>query len=89
MGKFNIVKDEMNWLYADILGIQKQTGTGLFQSEEYTVYYQDHKKTNDINFIVLKNIAYRIVGYIAGNNWIISIRFCEQSSSYEACSFHS
>lgn len=44
MGKFNIVKDEMNWLYANILGNQKQTGMGPFQSEEYTVYYQDHKK---------------------------------------------
>ena len=78
-GKLNIVKDEMERMEIDVLGISelKWTGKGHFQSEDYKVFYSGHEnlRMNGVAIILNKDMLNYVLGYNPINNRIISIRF--------------
>lgn len=61
LGKLDIVKQEMDRLQVDILGISELhwTGNGYFHSDEYTVFYSGHDnvRRSGVAFIANKKTA--------------------------------
>ena len=78
-GKLNIVKDEMERMEIDVLGISelKWTGKGHFQSEDYKVFYsgRENLRMNGVAIILNKDMLNYVLGYNPTNDRIISIRF--------------
>ncbi|XP_064145799.1 craniofacial development protein 2-like [Loxodonta africana] len=77
LGKLEIVKNEMERININILGISelKWTGIGHFESDNLILYYtgNDNLERNGIAFIVKKNISRSILKYNAVSDRIISI----------------
>ncbi|XP_064138673.1 craniofacial development protein 2-like [Loxodonta africana] len=78
LGKLEIVKNEMERINIDILGISelKWTGIGHFELDNHLVYYagNDNSKRNGVAFIIKKNISRSILKYNAESDRITSIR---------------
>ncbi|XP_062861160.1 craniofacial development protein 2-like [Trichomycterus rosablanca] len=77
-GKLEIVKNEMQRLNVDLLGISELhwTGNGYFNSDNYTVFYSGNDKIrrNGVAFIANKAVTKAVRGFNAVNDRIISIR---------------
>ncbi|XP_064131955.1 sorting nexin-24 isoform X1 [Loxodonta africana] len=77
LGKLDIIKNEMERINIDILGISelKWTGIGHFESDNHIVYAgNDDSKRNGVAFMVKKNVSRSILKYNAVSDRIISIR---------------
>ena len=77
-GKLNIMKDEMERMEIDILGISelKWTGKGHFQSEDYKVFYAGYENLimNRVAISLNKDMLNYVLGYYPIKDRIISIR---------------
>ncbi|XP_041109767.1 craniofacial development protein 2-like [Polyodon spathula] len=78
-GKLDIIKTEMERLNIDILGINELhwTGSGYFNSNDYTVYYSgnDNIRRNGVAIIANKKIAKTVQCFNAVNDRIMTARF--------------
>ena len=78
-GKLEVVKQEMERVNIDILGISelKWTGMGEFNSDDYYIYYcgQQSLRRNGVALIVNKRVQNEVLGCNLKNNRIISVRF--------------
>ncbi|MBN3275755.1 CFDP2 protein, partial [Polyodon spathula] len=78
-GKLDIIKTEMERLNIDILGISELhwTGSGYFNSDDYTVYYSgnDNIRRNGVAIIANKKIAKTVQCFNAVNDRIMTARF--------------
>ncbi|KAM9687584.1 craniofacial development protein 2-like [Trichechus inunguis] len=78
VGKLEVVKNEMESINVDILGISELewAGTGHFESGNHMVYYSGYNtlKKNGVAFIIKKTISRSILKYNAVSDRLISIR---------------
>ena len=78
-GKLEVVKQKMERVNTDILGISelKWTGMGEFNSEDHYIYFcgQEFLRRNGIALIVKKIVQNAVLGYNLENKRVISIRF--------------
>ena len=78
-GKLEVIKQEMERVNIDILGISKLkwTGMGEFNSEDYYIYYcrQESLRRNGVAIIVNKRIQNAVLGCNLKNNRMISVYF--------------
>ncbi|ESN94279.1 hypothetical protein HELRODRAFT_164090 [Helobdella robusta] len=77
IGKLEIIKQEMQRLHIDLLGISELywTGNGFFKSDEYTVVYcgNDTIKRNGVAFIATKAVNKAVYSFNIASDRIISI----------------
>ena len=78
-GKLEVIKQEMDRVYTDILGISelKWTGMGEFNSDDHYIYYcgQESLRRNGVALIVNKRVRNTILGCNFKNNQMISVHF--------------
>ena len=78
-GKLEVVKQEMERVNVDILGISelKWTGTGEFNSDDHYIYYcgQESLRRNGIAIMVNKRVQNAVLACNLENNRMISVRF--------------
>ena len=78
-GKLEVVKQEMERVNVDILGISKLkwTGMGEFDSDDHYIYYcgQESLRRNRIAIIVNKRVQNAVLGCNLKNNKMISVHF--------------
>ena len=78
-GKLEVVKQEMERVNVDILGISKLkwTGMGEFDSDDHYIYYcgQESLRRNRVAIIVNKMVQNAIPGYNLKNDRMISVHF--------------
>ena len=78
-GKLEVVKQEMERVNIDILGISelKWTGMGEFNSDDHYIYCcgQESLRRNGVAIIVNKRVRNAVLGYNLKNNRIISVHF--------------
>ena len=78
-GKLEVVKQEMERVNIDILGISelKWTGTGEFNSHDHYIYYcgQESLRRNGVAIMVNKRVRNAVLGCNLKNDRIISVRF--------------
>ena len=76
-GKFEVIKQEMNRVNINILGISelKWTEMGEFNSDDHFIYYcgQESLRRNGVALIVNKSL--KVLGCNLKNNRMISIHF--------------
>ena len=74
-----MVKQEMERVNVDILGISelKWTGMGEFNSDDYYIYYcrQESLRRNGVAIIIYKRVQNAVLGCSLKNDRMISIRF--------------
>ena len=80
--KLEMVKQEMEKVNIDILGISKLkwTGMGEFNSDDHFIYYFGQKslRRNEVAFIVNKRVWNAVLGCNLKNDRMISVRFQDQ-----------
>ena len=78
-GKLEVVKQEMERVNIDILGIRevKWTGMGGFNSDDHYIYYcgQESLRRNGLAIIVNKRVRNAVLGCNLKNDRMISVRF--------------
>ena len=78
-GKLEVVKQEMEKVSIDILGISelKWTGIGEFHSDDHYIYYcgQESLRRNGVALIVNKRVQNAILGCNLKNDRMISVCF--------------
>ena len=78
-GKLEVVKQEMERVNIDILGIRevKWTGMGGFNSDDHYIYYcgQESLRRNGLDIIVNKRVRNAVLGCNLKNDRMISVRF--------------
>ena len=78
-GKLEVIKQEMDRVYTDILGISelKWTGMGEFNSDDHYIYYceQESLRRNGVSIIVNKRIRKAVLGCNLKNDRMISLHF--------------
>ena len=78
-GKLEVVKQEMERVNVDILGISelKWTGMSEFNSDDHYIYYCEQKsqRRNGVAIIVNKRLQNAVLGCSLKNNRMISVRF--------------
>ena len=77
-GKLEVVKQEMERVNIDILGVSelKRTGMGEFNSDDHYIYYcgQESLRRNGVTIMVNKRIRNAVLGCNLKNNRMISVR---------------
>ena len=77
-GKLEVVKQEMERMNVDILGISelKWTGMGEFNSDDHYIYYCRHRslRRNGVAIMVNKRVQNAVLGCNLKTNRMISIR---------------
>ena len=78
-GKLEVIKQKMERVNTDILGISelKWTGMGEFNSDDHYVYYcgQEPLRRNGVALVVNRRIQNAVLGYNLKNNRMISVHF--------------
>ena len=78
-GKLEVVKQEMERVNIDILGVSKLkwTGMGEFNSDSHYIYYcgQESLRRNGEAIIVNKRVQNAVLGCNLKNDRMISVRF--------------
>ena len=78
-GKLEVVKQEMERVNVDILGISKLkwTGMGEFNSDNRYIYYcgQESLRRNGVAIMVNKRVRKAVLGYTLKNDRMISVCF--------------
>ena len=78
-GKLEVVKQEMERVNIDILGISelKWTGMGEFNSDDHYIYYcgQEPLRRNGVALVVNKRVQNAVLGCNLKNDRMISVRF--------------
>ena len=78
-GKLEMVKQEMERVNIDILGISelRWTTMGEFNSDDHYIYYcrQESLRRNGVAIIVNKRVQNAVCGCDLKNNRMISVRF--------------
>ncbi|XP_005894367.1 PREDICTED: craniofacial development protein 2-like isoform X1 [Bison bison bison] len=78
-GKLDVVKQEMERINIDILGISelKWTGMGELNSDDHYIYYcgQQSLRRNGVAIIVNKRVRNAVIGCNLKNDRMISVRF--------------
>ena len=78
-GKLEVVKQRMERVNIDILGISelKWTGMGEFNSNDHYIsyYWQKSLRRNRVALIVNKRVQNAVLGCNLKNNRVISVRF--------------
>ena len=78
-GKLEVVKEEMERVNVDILGISelKWTGMGEFNSDDHYIYYcgQDSLRRNGVAIIVNKRVRNAVLECNLKNDRMISVYF--------------
>ena len=77
-GKLEVVKQEMERVNTDILGISelKWTGKGKFNSDDYIYYcWQESIRRNGVALIVNKRVQKAVLGCSLKNDSMISVHF--------------
>ena len=78
-GKLEVVKQEMERMNVDILGISelKWTGMGEFNSDDLYIYYswQGSLRRNGIFLTINKKVHNAVLGWNLKNDRMISVRF--------------
>ena len=78
-GKLEVVKEEMERVNVDILGISelKWTGIGEFNSYDHYIYYcgQESLRRNGVAIMINKRVLNAVLGYNLKNDRMISVRF--------------
>ena len=78
-GKLEVVKQEMERVNVDILGISKLkwTGMGEFNSEDHYIYYcgQESLRRNGVAIMVNKRVRNAVLGCNLKNYRMICVRF--------------
>ena len=78
-GKLEVVKQEMERVNVDILGISelKWSGMSEFNSDDHFIYYceQESQRRNGVAIIVNKRLQNAVLGCSLKNNRLISVRF--------------
>ena len=78
-GKLEVLKQEMERMNIDILGISELTWTwmGEFNSGDHYIYYcgQESLKTNGVAIIVTKKVQNAVLGCSLKNDRMISVSF--------------
>ena len=78
-GKLEVIKQEMERVNIDILGISelKWTGMGEFNSDDRYIYYcgQQSLRRNGVAFLVNKRVQNAVLGCNLKNDRMISVRF--------------
>ena len=78
-GKLEVVKQEMERVNVNILGISelKWTGMGEFTSDDHYIYYcgQESLRKNGVAIMVNRRVRYAVLGCNLKNNRMISARF--------------
>ena len=78
-GKLEVVKQEMERVNVDILGISelKWTGMGKFNSDDHYIYYcrQESLRRNGVAIMVNKRVRNAVLGCNLKNDRMISVRF--------------
>ena len=76
-GKLEVVKQEMERVNVDILGIRelKWTGMGKFNSDDHCIYYcrQESLRRNGVAIMVNKRVQNAVLGCNLKNNRMISV----------------
>ena len=79
LGKLEVVRQEMERVNINILGISevKWTGVGEFNSDDHFIYYcvQESLKRNGVALIVNKKVQNAILGCNLKNDRKISVHF--------------
>ena len=87
MGKLDVIKQEMDRLGIEILGVSelKWTGMGHFDSGQYRVYFSGHESIwhRGVAFVVNRSVAMSVLGYETVNDRIITIRIQDTRQSIE------
>ena len=83
--KLEVVKQEMNRVNIDILGISKLkwTGMGEFNPDEHYIYYcgQQSLRINGVTLIVNKRVHNAVHGFNPQNNRMIFVSKAKHSVS--------
>ena len=78
-GKLEVVKQEMERVNVDILGISepKWTGMGEFNSDDHYIYYcgQESLRRNGVAIMVNNRVRNAVLGSNLKNHRIISVHF--------------
>ena len=78
-GKLEVVKQEMERVNIDILGISKLkwTGMGEFNSDDHYIYYcgQEPLRRNGVALVVNKRVQNAVLEYNLKNDRMISVHF--------------
>ena len=78
-GKLEVVKQEMERVNVDILGISKLKWTGMdvFNSDDHCIYYcgQESLRRNRVAIIVNKRVQNAVLGCNLKNYRMIFVRF--------------
>ena len=78
-GKLEVVKQEMEGVNVDILGIRelKWTGMGEFNSDDHYIYYcgQESLRRNGVAMMVNKRVQNAVLGCNLKNDRMISVHF--------------
>ena len=78
-GKLEVVKEEMERVNIDILGISelKWTGMGGFNSDDHHIYYcgQESLRRNGVAIMVNNRVQNGVLGCNLKNDRMISVRF--------------
>ena len=78
-GKLEVVKQEMERVNVDFLGISelKWTGIGEFNSDDHYIYYcgQESLRRNGVAIMVNKRVRNAVLGYNLKNDKMISVHF--------------
>ena len=78
-GKLKVVKQEMERVNGDIIGISrlKWTGMGEFNSDDHYIYYcrQESLRRNGVAIIVNKRVQNEVLGCNLKNDRMISVHF--------------
>ena len=78
-GKLEVVKQEMEGVNIDVLGISelKWSGMGEFNSDDHQINYcgQESLSRNGVAIIVHKRVQNAVLGCSLKNNRMISVRF--------------
>ena len=78
-GKLKVVKQEMERVKIDILGISelKWTGMGKFNSDDHYIYYcgQESFRRNGVVLIVNKRVQNTVLGCNLKNDRMVSVHY--------------
>ena len=77
-GKLEVVKQEMERVNVDILGISKLKWTGKdeFNSDDHCIYYcrQESLRRNGVAIMVIKRVRNAVLGCNLKNDRMVSLR---------------
>ena len=85
-GKLEVVKQEMERMNVDILGISelKWTGMGEFNSDDHCIYYcgQESLRRNGVAIMVNERVRNAVLGCNLKNDRMISVSKANHSISW-------